>query len=462
MARNPKQPIITKKHLARQQREQLQRRYIIIGSIVTIVLVFALIGYGILDQYYLQGIRPVATVNGENISNREFQAQTRYARQRLVSQAQQTVQFMQYFGSSPETAASFQNQLFQIQAQLNPETVGQNVIDQLVDDALIRQEAKKRGITVSQEDIDKALQEGFGYFPDGTPTPEPTLPVVPTSTLNPTQLALVRPTSTPSATPVITATEELTATAEITPTSQATATPSVEPSATPTLAPTATATPYTLEGYQAEYQKTVDEMKTTINFSEADLRYVVEMQIYRKKLMDDVLKELNVTPEQEQVWARHILVADEATAKTVIDRLNKGEDFAALAAELSTDTSNKDRGGDLGWFGRGVMDSAFEEAAFKLKIGEISQPVQTQFGWHVIQALGHETRALSDNEYQQYRQTEFQKWLADQREKATVVINDERWKASVPAEPTLPPEITQLLSQPAQQSPLVPQGQPTP
>lgn len=462
MARNPKQTIITKKHLARQQREQLQRRYILIGSVVVLVLVLALVGYGLLDQFYLQPRSPVATVNAEKISIRDFQAQTRYARQGLINQAVQTAQFMQYFGSSPETAASFQNQLFQIQAQLNPETVGQNVVDQLVDHALVRQEAEKRGITVTQEEINKALQEGFGYFPEGTPTVEPTLPVVPTSTLNPTQLALVPPTSTPTATPTITATAELTATAEITPTSEATATPSVEPSATPTLAPTATSTPYTLEGYQTEYQKALDGMKESIDFREADLRYVVEMQLYSEKLMDAVLQDLNVTPEQEQVWARHILVADEETAKTVIDRLNEGEDFAALAAELSTDTSNKDRGGDLQWFGRGVMDPAFEEAAFNLNVGEISQPVQSQSGWHVIQALGHETRSLSDSEYQQYRQREFQNWLTDQREKAAVEINDERWKANVPAEPTLPPEITQLLSQPAQQSPLIPQEQPSP
>jgi parvulin-like peptidyl-prolyl isomerase len=203
-------------------------------------------------------------------------------------------------------------------------------------------------------------------------------------------------------------------------------------------------------------------MKESINFTEADLRYVVEIQLYREKLMDAVLEELNLTPSQEQVWARHILVSDEAAAQTVIDRLEQGEDFAALAAELSSDTSNKDLGGDLQWFGRGVMDPAFEEAAFNLKVGEISQPVQSQFGWHVIQALGHETRSLSDSEFQQYRQTEFQKWLADQREKAPVEVNDERWKANVPAEPTLPPEIAQLLSQPAQPAPLVPQEQPAP
>ena len=92
--------------------------------------------------------------------------------------------------------------------------------------------------------------------------------------------------------------------------------------------------------------------------------------------------------EPEQVEASHILVADEATAKEVRQKLNEGEDFTALAAEYSTDTNNAKNGGELGYFGRGLMDEAFENAAFSMKIGDISEPVKSQFGYHIIKVTG--------------------------------------------------------------------------
>ncbi|MBI1385193.1 MAG: peptidylprolyl isomerase [Rhizobiales bacterium] len=86
---------------------------------------------------------------------------------------------------------------------------------------------------------------------------------------------------------------------------------------------------------------------------------------------------------KEEVRARHILVKSEAEANDVIERVNRGDDFAALAGELSIGPS-KTQGGDLGYFTRGTMVPAFEEAVFALKAGDVSEPVETQFGWHVI------------------------------------------------------------------------------
>ena len=97
-----------------------------------------------------------------------------------------------------------------------------------------------------------------------------------------------------------------------------------------------------------------------------------------------------VTPELakqnenvEEVQARHILVATEGEAETVIKRLEKGEGFAALAGELSLGPSAS-RGGDLGYFLAEEMVQAFSDAAFALQPGELSAPVETEFGWHVI------------------------------------------------------------------------------
>lgn len=88
--------------------------------------------------------------------------------------------------------------------------------------------------------------------------------------------------------------------------------------------------------------------------------------------------------QDEQVRARHILVETEEEALELRERLLAGEDFAALAREHSTDVGSALRGGDLGWFGRGVMVEPFEAAAFSLEPGEISEPVQSQYGYHLI------------------------------------------------------------------------------
>lgn len=89
----------------------------------------------------------------------------------------------------------------------------------------------------------------------------------------------------------------------------------------------------------------------------------------------------------ESVHARHILVEDEETAQTIIEKLNDGEDFASLAEEYSTEPGASSSGGDLGTFHRGDMVEAFDKKVFSMEVGEISEPVETEFGFHVIELL---------------------------------------------------------------------------
>lgn len=88
---------------------------------------------------------------------------------------------------------------------------------------------------------------------------------------------------------------------------------------------------------------------------------------------------------ESEVHARHILVDSEDKAKTLIAQINKGADFAKLAAENSKDPGSAQKGGDLGFFARGMMVPEFDTVAFALEPGKVSQtPVQTQFGWHIL------------------------------------------------------------------------------
>jgi len=90
----------------------------------------------------------------------------------------------------------------------------------------------------------------------------------------------------------------------------------------------------------------------------------------------------------EQVEASHILVEDEDTAKEVKKKLDEGGDFAKLAEEYSTDTQTKEKGGELGYFASGQMVEAFDKAAFSMKVDEISDPVKTDYGYHIIKVTG--------------------------------------------------------------------------
>jgi hypothetical protein len=424
---NPK--IISKKHLARLEKEKIQNRMIVIVSAAVLVLVIAIVGYGILDQTVLRGMKPVAVVGSDKITATEFEKTVRYSRWQLVQQYDSTLQLEQSFGNTPQFASYFQSTLSQIQYQLqDPNTIGSAVLDQLINDRLIRQEAKKRGIVVTSAEIDAGVQNWFGYFPNGEPTPTIFPTEMPTSTLSPTLEFLIA-----TLTPTIDLTATSTPTLAETPTSEPTVEPTAANGPTATTVVKPTPTEYTFQGYRDTLAKELDRIKVT-QLTEADLRRIFESSLIRQKLEDDMTKDLK--PVQDQVWARHILVADEATAQKVIERFNKGENWAALAAEYSTDTSNKDNGGDLGWFGPGTMDAAFEKVAYETAVGTISAPVQSSFGWHVIQVLGHEERSLSGDQFTALKDKTLQTWLTEATATAKITKTD-FWKSVVPSDPNI-------------------------
>lgn len=85
-----------------------------------------------------------------------------------------------------------------------------------------------------------------------------------------------------------------------------------------------------------------------------------------------------------KIKCSHILVAKQSESLAILERIKNGEKFGKLAKELSIDSGSAKKDGSLGYFTKGMMVKPFEEAAFKLQIGEISQPVKTEFGYHII------------------------------------------------------------------------------
>ena len=449
----PTQP--TKKHLDRMHRERMQTRWILIGSTMVLVLVIGVIVYGILDQKILRGMRAVATVNDEKITVDEFRATTKYYRYGLIQSALRMYDFLKLLGSDASSMGDWSNQFVTISNDLEPYRSGNQSLDQMIDDLLIRQEAIRRGININDEAIEIGMQAWMGYYANGTPTPSPSIEVLPTSTLSLLQLTMMPRTSTPS--PSLTPTTTLTTTALLTsfpgqPTATITLTPTVLSTLTPTeiLTPTATPlptstpTPYTYQGYQQFYATVAADFNNSYQIPEKTLRYIIESQLYRDELFPLVIGDIQC--KQEQVWAEHILVDEEALAKDIRQRLDDGEDWNLMARTYSTDTSNNANGGDLGWFPRGKMAKEFEDTAFELKLGETSQPVKTDFGWHIIRVLGHEDRSLTADECDQIKNERFTEWLKQLRESSTVEIDD-IWQEVVPLQPTLPSEIQTIVDQ---------------
>jgi peptidyl-prolyl cis-trans isomerase D len=448
MARETKKRDVTRKEMTRLRRDQRQKRVLLGVTIGVLVLIVGVIAYGLLYELVFQGMKTVADVNGEKISLSEFQKQVRYQRYQYIRTYANYAAYYNALG--PDLGASFASSLQSIDSTLaesNKLTFGQDILTNMVENRAIAQYAEENGITVSQEDLDSAFEEAFGYYANGTPTPTSTVTPFVTSTLSAEQYAILSPTPTrteapptEAVTPTATEAETATPAAESTPAAtdqETSSTEAAEFTITPTLEPSATVTPYTYEGYEGVRDELLDDM-SNIGFKRADLEKLFRYSLLRQKVYE--IQTADVEGVQEQVWARHILVADEETANEVLGKLNAGSDFAALAEEYSTDESNKYNGGDLGWFLRGQMVEPFEEAAFSLEIGEISQPVQTEFGYHIIQVLGHETRPLSASSLSSSKDTVFSAWLDELVAAEGIKIMD-NWYDDIPVTPVISDDI---------------------
>jgi hypothetical protein len=206
MAKQSSTPkVITKKHLARQERERRQTRLIVGIAITGILIVVGLITYGYLKENVLLLNEPVAEVNGEKIRTGEWQERVKFQRVQMINVYNQYAFYQQSFGFD------YSQQMQQVASTLqDSETLGQQVLDQMTNEILIRQEAEKRGITVSEEELEKSIQENFNFFPEGTPSPTITPTEFSYPTLTSQQLTLYPSTSTPgpTSTPEVTATPD--------------------------------------------------------------------------------------------------------------------------------------------------------------------------------------------------------------------------------------------------------------
>ena len=411
-------PPQNKKFIAQKEREDRQKRIIIITTISVLVIVLGLVAYGVIDRFVLTPKVTVIELEDEKITADQFEEQIRWRRRNMIMDVDQMLNTFQQLGGTPEVFGYFEQQLMLAVTSLEqPLLVGQEVLQALTQDIILKVEAKKMGIVVDDARLDQEIQEAFGYFAGGTPTPAVTL----------------APTSTPA-----TSDDQ---------------DGSPDPTATPLLQPTE----YTVDLFESNYNNFLLSVED-VGVSEQTIRDIIEITIIREEVIEIV--SADVEEESEHVWIRHILVADEDTANEVIEKLAAGDDFVDLAAEYSLDTSNKDNGGDLDWFSRGAMVPPFEEAAFALEVGEISDPVSTDFGWHILESLGKDDLLLDPSAYQQLRNQAFSDWMTEKETIYQPIVND-NWSKYVPSEPALPQDYLAFIQSITLEQPELPPDVPT-
>lgn len=420
----------------RREQEQKQTKMLRIGgAIVAGIVVFCMIAGIIVGIINKPSRKVVATVGDEKITLDEFQSAVRLQRSNINNNYQYMKQLYSMFGMEMDanTKESYAMQMSDSYKGL----LGQSVLSNMINQRVMAYGAAKEGITVSDEEVEAQYKGMFGYYPDGTPTAAPTEePFEATPTVTDEQLAILRYTETPLPTEIpAEETEESAETTEETAAENdaetieeaeetvAEAIETVEteaenlasdtvekveeilsePTSEPTIAPTPTV--YTEDMFkQYESVYFANNFYYSKDFFKNELRYELLQNKVQEHLKADIAR------TADMVWARHILVETEEEAKAALDRINGGEEWADVCAEVSTDSSAAN-GGDLGWFTEGTMVPSFNDAAFSQEVGTISDPVQSDFGWHLIQVIGHEERPMTSSQYNTAVETAYQNWL---------------------------------------------------
>lgn len=409
----------------KHEREAAIQRLVILGVGLVIGIAAIIFVAALLVDTLITPNQAVATVNGTTITVAQFENRVRLERAILNNQLNQAVALYRQFGATDDqinqqlfSQAPYSTWLNEMQV---PDQLGNRIINEMVDDELVRQQAAERGITVTAEEIDAEIQDYFGFDPNAAdataePTVEPTL--TPTPFVSPTPSPV--PTSTPTPPP--------TATPEFTPAPTVTA----FPSATPTNTPNATER---ADQFNTQREDFFSYLRRAAGLGDSEIRTYFETQLLRSKL-GEALMEGKTTG----LWvnARHILVDTPELAQDVIDALNNGESFAALATQLSTDTGSGARGGELDWSQVSGFVTEFGEAVTTAEIGAIVGPVQTEFGYHIIQVRAREERELEGSELDNEQTRQVNVYLDDLRaaETTSVEILD-AWTNHVPTSPAL-------------------------
>ncbi len=446
----------TVRRLSRRDQEARYTRLFYIMMAAVAALIVIILGAGAIVEYVVKPNAVLAEVNGHEIKRRDYwqyqsvvlyrQART-YESFAAQTTGQQQQQFLQF-------AAAFDAQRANVWGSTD---VSNATLQEMIDNQLYIDGAEAMGIEITDE---MASQYALNEFspPDAplqTPIPSPTM--IPERAVMATETANAQATEQSIAlgTPVATAIPGTPdASPQATPVTDSTpaASPVVETPATPSATPDLMDSMNTANAEFDIFQEAVFE---DAHMSEDDyLRLWAKPQVARQQVDAQIV---NGVPQTDaQVNAQHILVATQELANQLYEQATGGADFTALAKANSTDTVTAATGGQLGWFTRLEVDPAFADVAFAMEPGQISQPVQTPFGWHIIKVNDTDPdRALSDSQYQLAVNDAKTSWLDEQRAAADI-SNDHEVETPTPTSGAFVPPVNAPTVVPATPLPVTP------
>jgi parvulin-like peptidyl-prolyl isomerase len=401
MAKKPKKHSpkeLTRKQHSRLEKERQMESLLIWGVVVVGVAIVGVLAYGVLSEKVLKAREPVAVVNDAPVTTAEFQARVRLQRAQLLSQLQYLMVERQSLDATDPNSQFYleymQDSILELQTQLSEEyalAIGEQVLDQLVQEELVRQEAERRGIDVTPDELQQEIELSFGYDRDpATPTPA------------------LSATSSPTGTEAVST-----------------------PLPTPTL--------MTEQDFRQQYSEYLTEILKPLDISEQQYRSWFEAALLAQKLQEQMLAE--VPTSADQVELRLLIVDDEDWADELVARLDEGEDFETLADEVQKaadeDEDVNGYSADLGWLPESSLALSLGEdvsgLVFSLEPGEHSQPLLDEASgqYEIFDVTGREVRELDQYLREQMRDEAFQTWLEAQQ----VFVERKSYSDSVPTEP---------------------------
>ncbi len=368
-------------YVSRAEKEEQLQKWVIRGVIALVAVLALLIAIPFAIEQFIVPNQTVATVNGLNITVREFRQEYQLERNRLLLQLNQ----MQSSGFDMQQLAQQEPYRTWLSEANVPDQLGLRVINDMVDDRLLAAEAASLNIRVDEAAVRRAVEEFFGFDPtevaligvEPTATPEPT--VTPTPFVSPTPTNTPAPTETPDPAAIAT---EVTAEPEVTP--------------QPTV---------------VEPTLSADEARENFKRNEEDYRAYLDRAgvaaetvdlFFERNALEASLADALVPDDGALLYAdvRHILVEDEQTAVQALQALKDGEAFAALARAISTDPGSGARGGELGESYVGNYVREFRAAIESAEIGALVGPVKSEFGYHILQVRSKEERSGAETKSQ--------------------------------------------------------------
>lgn len=436
-----------KRYVSRAEKERMWQRRVLIATGVLIALSVIVLIIAIINQEVIEPRQPITTVNGVEVKTSDYQDRVRLTRWLTANQIREAYFFL---GGDVNTLQQYVGQ--QISDLQRPVIIGSQVLEEMEEEIILEQGARELGVEVDEAQIDREIEEYMGDrvglahpdHPTPTATTEPTAAptrLVPSATPAPTETPLPTQPPTPSAD------EDGEPGEDEEPAPEPTAT--VEPTLTPTLEPDAIVA--TIEGEEDRWFDDATDVSDVDRDVVRDLFYYDALRIaVRDHLAQDV------ETEELQVNARHMLfsfnpdaqgqgapvppteeekAAALERAEAAMDALQDGEPFADLAREVSDDTGSATRGGELGWASPDGYVEAFQEAVLNGEIGAILGPIETEFGYHIIQVNGREVRPLSPSTLRDRQNQALTEWLDGLKAEADIDRRDD-WIDRIPEEPT--------------------------